>query len=108
MLFNQIALKQTVFAVFSPYFTNTFYFRDKIVSMKFMRKYVHIAKNMKPELTKEACDHIAEEYAKLRSQESMDQNNMAKVRLSKDFIPWHLSFGRTVFDLFLTPCRPSP
>ena len=44
-----------------------------------MRKYVHIAKSMKPALTKEACDHIAEEYAKLRSQESLDQNNMAKV-----------------------------
>ncbi len=49
--------------------------------MKFMRKYIHIAKALKPALTKEACDHIAEEYAKLRSQESLDQNNMAKVKL---------------------------
>ena len=48
--------------------------------MKFMRKYIHVAHGLKPALTKEACDHIAEEYAKLRSQESMDQNNMAKVR----------------------------
>ena len=41
---------------------------------------MHVAHGLKPALTKEACDHIAEEYAKLRSQESMDQNNMAKVR----------------------------
>lgn len=42
---------------------------DKIVSVKFMKKYIHIAKSMKPTLTDEARDTIAEEYAKLRSLE---------------------------------------
>ncbi|CAG2121175.1 unnamed protein product, partial [Medioppia subpectinata] len=32
---------------------------DKIVSIQFMKKYIHIAKAIKPKLTKEACDLIA-------------------------------------------------
>ena len=53
---------------------------DKIVSIKFMRKYIHFAKNMKPTLTKEACEVIAEEYSRLRSQD-VEHSNMARVRL---------------------------
>uniref|UniRef100_A0A3P8XV59 DNA replication licensing factor MCM3 n=1 Tax=Esox lucius TaxID=8010 RepID=A0A3P8XV59_ESOLU len=45
--------------------------RDKIVSKEFMRKYIHIAKVLTPTLTQEAANHIAEEYARLRSQEQM-------------------------------------
>ncbi|XP_068564804.1 DNA replication licensing factor MCM3 [Cebidichthys violaceus] len=45
--------------------------RDKIVSKEFMRKYIHIAKAVTPVLTEEAANHIAEEYARLRSQEQM-------------------------------------
>ncbi len=44
-----------------------------------MRKYVHVARNIRPALTKEACEHVAEEYARLRAQEGLDQNNVAKV-----------------------------
>ncbi|KAI1289733.1 DNA replication licensing factor Mcm3 [Halotydeus destructor] len=40
---------------------------DKIVSVKFMKKYIHIAKSMKPELTNEATEAISEHYSKLRS-----------------------------------------
>ncbi len=47
------------------------YFRDKIVSKEFMRKYIHIAKAVTPVLTEEAANHIAEEYSRLRSQEQM-------------------------------------
>lgn len=47
------------------------YFREKIVSKEFMRKYIHIAKAVTPVLTEEAANHIAEEYARLRSQEQM-------------------------------------
>lgn len=36
-----------------------------------MRKYIHIAKAVTPVLTEEAANHIAEEYARLRSQEQM-------------------------------------
>lgn len=45
--------------------------REKIVSKEFMRKYIHIAKAVTPVLTEEAANHIAEEYARLRSQEQM-------------------------------------
>ncbi len=48
-----------------------------------MRKYVHVAKDMKPTLTRAAADYIAEEYTKLRSQENMQQSNIAKVGLTK-------------------------
>ncbi|KAG2468287.1 MCM3Z factor, partial [Polypterus senegalus] len=45
--------------------------REKIVSMEFMRKYIHVAKLVKPCLTQEAASHIAEEYSRLRSQDQM-------------------------------------
>lgn len=40
---------------------------DKIVSVQFMKKYIHIAKCIRPVLTDEASAMIAEEYADLRS-----------------------------------------
>ncbi|CAK6963149.1 DNA replication licensing factor MCM3 [Scomber scombrus] len=45
--------------------------REKIVSKEFMRKYIRIAKAVKPVLTGEAANHIAEEYARLRSQDQL-------------------------------------
>lgn len=51
--------------------------KQKYVSMDFMRKYIHIAKGMQPQLTREAADCIAEEYSKLRSQDAT-ANNIAK------------------------------
>lgn len=44
----------------------------RMVSLEFMKKYIHVAKIIKPVLTQQAADCIAEEYAKLRSQESTD------------------------------------
>ena len=41
----------------------------KIVSSSFMRKYIHVARALKPVLTRDACDVISTEYAKLRAQE---------------------------------------
>ena len=43
----------------------------KIVSSAFMRKYIHVARVLKPVLTREACDVISTEYAKLRAQETV-------------------------------------
>ncbi|KAG8178125.1 hypothetical protein JTE90_020830 [Oedothorax gibbosus] len=40
---------------------------DKVVSMEFMKKYIHLAKAVKPTLTTEACERLSEEYAKLRA-----------------------------------------
>ncbi|XP_068081318.1 DNA replication licensing factor Mcm3 [Anabrus simplex] len=47
---------------------------DKIISIKFMRKYIHIAKCMKPVLTEEASEAISEEYSRLRSQDTMESD----------------------------------
>ena len=46
--------------------------------MNFIRKYIHIAKEMKPKLSSEACTAISEEYSRLRSQDNTN-NDMAKV-----------------------------
>ncbi|XP_072371240.1 DNA replication licensing factor MCM3 isoform X2 [Scyliorhinus torazame] len=48
--------------------------KEKIVSMEFMRKYIHVAKIIKPALTSEAANHIAEEYSSLRSQDQMSSD----------------------------------
>ena len=48
--------------------------------MKFMRKYIHVAKDMKPVLTRAAADFIADEYSKLRNQDNLQQDNIARVR----------------------------
>lgn len=42
---------------------------DKIVSIQFMKKYIHVARALKPTLSQEAADAIAEEYSRLRSHE---------------------------------------
>ncbi|XP_063220914.1 DNA replication licensing factor Mcm3 [Bacillus rossius redtenbacheri] len=47
---------------------------EKIVSMGFMRKYLQLAKGLKPVLTEEASELIAEQYSRLRSQDSMDMD----------------------------------
>ena len=44
-----------------------------------MRKYVHLAKGLKPQLTKEAADLIAEEYTKLRNQDNLENDHLARV-----------------------------
>lgn len=48
--------------------------REKVVSMEFMRKYIHVAKMIKPVLTEESASYIAEEYSRLRSQSNMDSD----------------------------------
>merc|ERR1719150_1062910 len=45
---------------------------DKIVSVQFMKKYVHIAKCIKPVLSEAACEILADEYANLRSDDFED------------------------------------
>ncbi|XP_008558333.1 DNA replication licensing factor Mcm3 [Microplitis demolitor] len=52
---------------------------DQILSIKFMRKYIHIAKCMKPKLTEEASKTIADEYSRLRS-EDMVESDVARTQ----------------------------
>jgi len=47
---------------------------DKIVSVEFMSKYIHIAKCIKPVLTEEASRMIAEEYQDLRSADNENKD----------------------------------
>ncbi|XP_003704921.1 minichromosome maintenance 3 [Megachile rotundata] len=47
---------------------------DQLLTINFMRKYIHIARCMKPKLTEEASEVIASEYSKLRSEESLDSD----------------------------------
>ncbi|XP_067086616.1 MCM3 minichromosome maintenance deficient 3 (S. cerevisiae), like [Osmerus mordax] len=49
--------------------------KDKVVTMEFIRKYIHVAKLVKPVLTQEASDHIAEEYARLRSHDQVNSES---------------------------------
>ncbi|NXX93370.1 MCM3 factor, partial [Centropus bengalensis] len=51
--------------------------KEKIVSMEFMRKYIHVAKMIKPVLTEESASYIAEEYSRLRSQ-SLESSDIAR------------------------------
>lgn len=39
-----------------------------------MRKYIHIAKVLKPVLTEEASEVISEEYSRLRSQDFIESD----------------------------------
>ena len=40
--------------------------KDRLVSLKFLQKYVHVAKRIKPLLTREAADYLSERYTDLR------------------------------------------
>ena len=50
----------------------------KYVSRIFMKKYIHVARAVRPVLTREACDIISTEYTKLRAQETVSADK-AKV-----------------------------
>ncbi|KAH0947878.1 hypothetical protein HN011_010065 [Eciton burchellii] len=47
---------------------------DQILTIQFMRKYIHIARCLKPKLTEEASIVIAEEYSKLRSEDVIESD----------------------------------
>lgn len=51
---------------------------EQVLSVQFMRKYIHLAKCLKPRLTQEASDVIANEYSRLRSQD--DDSHMARTQ----------------------------
>lgn len=53
--------------------------------MDFMKKYIHIAKAIKPQLTQEASDIIATEYTKLRDFD-LEQSEVARVSFFVYFI----------------------
>ncbi|MGH0160042.1 UNVERIFIED_CONTAM: hypothetical protein FKN15_059218 [Acipenser sinensis] len=69
--------------------------KEKIVSMEFIRKYIHVAKLVKPVLTKEAADYIAEEYSKLRSHEQVTSETARVNHIDfKPFNSWLFSIDK--------------
>lgn len=52
---------------------------EQVLSVQFMRKYIHLAKCFNPKLTQEASDVIANEYSRLRSQD-LDDSHMARTQ----------------------------
>lgn len=42
---------------------------DRLLHLDFVKKYIEVAKCIKPQLTEEACEMIGEEYSRLRSQD---------------------------------------
>jgi DNA replication licensing factor MCM3 len=48
---------------------------EKIISVKFMKKYIHVAKNIKPTLSQDAVDLIAAAYTDLRDQDTSNLEN---------------------------------
>ncbi|XP_065652017.1 DNA replication licensing factor MCM3 isoform X2 [Hydra vulgaris] len=52
--------------------------KEKFVSIPFMKKYIHVAKNIKPVLSKPAIDLIVNAYADLRDQD--DENATGKCK----------------------------
>lgn len=48
--------------------------KERILSVQFMRKYIHFAKILKPKLTNEASEVIANEYSRLRSQDLVESD----------------------------------
>ena len=57
--------------------------RDKILTVQFMKKYIHLDKKMKPVLKNEACALISEEYSKLRGKELIDAADMGQTRTAR-------------------------
>ena len=62
---------------------------EQLVSSRFLKKYIHVARALKPVLTREACDLISSEYAKLRAQESASRDK-AKVRERVSVCVWRV------------------
>ncbi|MES1904459.1 MAG: MCM DNA helicase complex subunit, partial [Paramarteilia canceri] len=52
----------------------------EILSIEFIRKYLQIAKNISPKLTKSASDMICEEYSKIRMQEKEMSQTLSKTQ----------------------------
>ena len=81
MLFFMVLIiqKSKFESKFSYLKKSLFYFRTKFINLRFMKKYIHFAKALKPQLTKAAADIIVEEYTRLRNQDLSQTDNQARV-----------------------------
>lgn len=53
---------------------------ERFLSLGFVKKYIEVAKCIKPSLTEEACEMIGEEYSRLRSQDWENTDNLARTQ----------------------------
>ncbi|KAB0800493.1 hypothetical protein PPYR_06233 [Photinus pyralis] len=65
---------QTIFEKYDPLLHGDRAHWLQTLSVDFMRKYIHFVKIIKPKLTKESAEIIAEAYSRLRSEDTMDAN----------------------------------
>ncbi|KHJ91112.1 MCM2/3/5 family protein [Oesophagostomum dentatum] len=65
---------------------------QKVLSVEFVRKYIHLARSMKPKLTESATEYISEVYSEIRSFDT-SKTDRERVRY-KQF----RSYVRKVFD----------
>lgn len=66
-----------IFEKHNPLLHGTRRARERLFTIEFMRKYIHIAKRIKPKLTEEASLMIGVHYAKLREHDK-EVDNLAK------------------------------
>lgn len=66
--------KTRIFEKYEPLLHGPKNISEQTLSSQFIRKYIHIAKCVKPVLTEEASAVISEEYSRLRSQEAVESN----------------------------------
>lgn len=71
--------KTEMFEKHNPLLHGTRSSRDKCFTIEFIRKYIHIAKRVKPQLTEEACLMIGEHYSNLRKID-IDVEDLAKTQ----------------------------
>merc|ERR1712029_743186 len=53
---------------------------DRMLHLDFVKKYIEVAKCIKPVLTEEACEMIGEEYSRLRSQDFEGGDNVSRTQ----------------------------
>ena len=75
---NESESKRSLILLLYNLILNDFFLSEKIVSIDFMKKYIHIAKAIKPQITPEAIKIISDEYEHLRSFD-LNQHDVARV-----------------------------
>lgn len=53
---------------------------ERLLHLDFVKKYIEVAKCIKPVLTEEACEMIGEEYSRLRSQDFEGGDNVSRTQ----------------------------
>lgn len=68
-----------------------------------MKKYIHLAKAVKPTLTTEACERLSEEYSKLRAFDTQN-SDIARVciYICSNIFLYNFVFKKFIKTFFIT------